>query len=171
MEGIQVGTATDSVSPTETALFLQVSGDTLTLLEPPEDDPHVVQCMFMAIRTICNIMTITMLLQFMFACIGVQLFKGKFYRCTDEAKSSPEKCKGTYILYNNRDTALPMVKERIWYNSDFNFDNVLMAMMAVFTVSTFEGWPTLLYKAINSNRENLGPIYNYRIETFLHSKM
>lgn len=49
--------------------------------------------------------------------------------------------RGTYILYNNGDTALPMVKERIWYNSDFNFDNVLMAMMALFTVSTFEGWP------------------------------
>uniref|UniRef100_A0A3Q1G910 Voltage-dependent L-type calcium channel subunit alpha n=1 Tax=Acanthochromis polyacanthus TaxID=80966 RepID=A0A3Q1G910_9TELE len=125
---------------------------------------HVVQCVFVAIRTIGNIMIVTTLLQFMFACIGVQLFKGKFYRCTDDAKSSPDECKGTYILYNNGDTAMPMVKERIWYNSDFNFDNVLMAMMALFTVSTFEGWPTLLYKAIDSNRENMGPIYNYRIE-------
>nr|XP_046252742.1 voltage-dependent L-type calcium channel subunit alpha-1D isoform X3 [Scatophagus argus] len=125
---------------------------------------HVVQCVFVAIRTIGNIMIVTTLLQFMFACIGVQLFKGKFYRCTDDAKSSPEECKGTYILYSNGDTALPMVKERIWYNSDFNFDNVLMAMMALFTVSTFEGWPTLLYKAIDSNKENMGPIYNYRIE-------
>ncbi|XP_040050364.2 voltage-dependent L-type calcium channel subunit alpha-1D isoform X24 [Gasterosteus aculeatus] len=125
---------------------------------------HVVQCVFVAIRTIGNIMIVTTLLQFMFACIGVQLFKGKFYRCTDDAKSSPDECKGTYILYNNGDTALPMVKERIWYNSDFNFDNVLMAMMALFTVSTFEGWPALLYKAIDSNRENMGPIYNYRIE-------
>ncbi|XP_070400841.1 voltage-dependent L-type calcium channel subunit alpha-1D isoform X2 [Nothobranchius furzeri] len=125
---------------------------------------HVVQCVFVAIRTIGNIMIVTTLLQFMFACIGVQLFKGKFYRCTDDAKSSPEDCKGTYILYNNGDAALPMVKERIWYNSDFNFDNVLMAMMALFTVSTFEGWPTLLYKAIDSNRENMGPIYNDRIE-------
>ncbi|XP_071371176.1 voltage-dependent L-type calcium channel subunit alpha-1D [Centroberyx affinis] len=125
---------------------------------------HVVQCVFVAIRTIGNIMIVTTLLQFMFACIGVQLFKGKFYRCTDEAKSSPEECRGTYILYNNGDTALPMVKERIWYNSDFNFDNVLMAMMALFTVSTFEGWPALLYKAIDSNRENMGPIYNYRVE-------
>ncbi|XP_061592569.1 voltage-dependent L-type calcium channel subunit alpha-1D isoform X4 [Cololabis saira] len=125
---------------------------------------HVVQCVFVAIRTIGNIMIVTTLLQFMFACIGVQLFKGKFYRCTDDAKSSPDDCKGTYILYNNGDTALPMVKERIWYNSDFNFDNVLMAMMALFTVSTFEGWPTLLYKAIDSNRENMGPVYNYRIE-------
>ncbi|XP_056131493.1 voltage-dependent L-type calcium channel subunit alpha-1D [Lampris incognitus] len=125
---------------------------------------HVVQCVFVAIRTIGNIMIVTTLLQFMFACIGVQLFKGKFYRCTDEAKSSPEECKGTYILYSNGDTALPMVKERTWYNSEFNFDNVLMAMMALFTVSTFEGWPALLYKAIDSNRENMGPIYNYRVE-------
>ncbi|KAK1786586.1 hypothetical protein P4O66_003033 [Electrophorus voltai] len=76
---------------------------------------HVVQCVFVAIRTIGNIMIVTTLLQFMFACIGVQLFKGKFYRCTDEAKSSPDEC-------------------------------------------------NLLYKAIDSNRENMGPIYNYRVE-------
>lgn len=77
---------------------------------------HVVQCVFVAIRTIGNIMIVTTLLQFMFACIGVQLFKvrrhqndvnmsagqafiklfclqGKFYRCTDDAKSSPEDCR------------------------------------------------------------------------------
>lgn len=36
---------------------------------------HVVQCVFVAIRTIGNIMIVTTLLQFMFACIGVQLFK------------------------------------------------------------------------------------------------
>lgn len=36
---------------------------------------HVVQCVFVAIRTIGNIVIVTSLLQFMFACIGVQLFK------------------------------------------------------------------------------------------------
>uniref|UniRef100_A0A8C5I3A0 Voltage-dependent L-type calcium channel subunit alpha n=1 Tax=Gouania willdenowi TaxID=441366 RepID=A0A8C5I3A0_GOUWI len=125
---------------------------------------HVVQCVFVAIRTIGNIMIVTTLLQFMFACIGVQLFKGKFYRCSDEAKSSPEECKGTYILYKDGDVNQPTIHRRHWHNSEFNFDNVLMAMMALFTVSTFEGWPALLYKAIDSNRENLGPIYNYRVE-------
>uniref|UniRef100_A0A8C8MG16 Voltage-dependent L-type calcium channel subunit alpha n=1 Tax=Oncorhynchus tshawytscha TaxID=74940 RepID=A0A8C8MG16_ONCTS len=125
---------------------------------------HVVQCVFVAIRTIGNIMIVTTLLQFMFACIGVQLFKGKFYRCTDEAKSSPDECKGTYIHFKDGDVNQPTIQKRVWHNSEFNFDNVLMAMMALFTVSTFEGWPSLLYKAIDSNRENLGPIYNYRIE-------
>ncbi|XP_069874614.1 voltage-dependent L-type calcium channel subunit alpha-1D isoform X9 [Dipodomys merriami] len=125
---------------------------------------HVVQCVFVAIRTIGNIMIVTTLLQFMFACIGVQLFKGKFYRCTDEAKSNPEECRGLFILYKDGDVDSPVVRERVWQNSDFNFDNVLSAMMALFTVSTFEGWPALLYKAIDSNGENVGPVYNYRVE-------
>ncbi|XP_073456841.1 voltage-dependent L-type calcium channel subunit alpha-1F isoform X1 [Aquarana catesbeiana] len=125
---------------------------------------HVVQCVFVAIRTIGNIMIVTTLLQFMFACIGVQLFKGKFYSCTDEAKHRPEECKGTFIIYKEGDVTHPMVRERIWHNSEFNFDNVLSGMMALFTVSTFEGWPALLYKAIDANGENVGPIYNYRVE-------
>ncbi|XP_043933418.1 voltage-dependent L-type calcium channel subunit alpha-1D [Protopterus annectens] len=125
---------------------------------------HVVQCVFVAIRTIGNIMIVTTLLQFMFACIGVQLFKGKFYRCTDETKRIPEECKGIFIIYKDGDVNHPVIKERIWINSDFNFDNVLTAMMALFTVSTFEGWPALLYKAIDSNGENVGPIYNNRVE-------
>ncbi|XP_040264212.1 voltage-dependent L-type calcium channel subunit alpha-1D isoform X7 [Bufo bufo] len=125
---------------------------------------HVVQCVFVAIRTIGNIMIVTTLLQFMFACIGVQLFKGKFYRCSDEAKQTPEECKGKYIVYKDGDVNSPSIRERHWNNSEFNFDNVLSAMMALFTVSTFEGWPALLYKAIDSNGENVGPIYNNRVE-------
>lgn len=154
---------------------------------------HVVQCVFVAIRTIGNIMIVTTLLQFMFACIGVQLFKvpqqskmshltkainkpfsllhdenvvlrgsstavpmmqrhvlrtaGEWIKCftmnTQCLRVLPSfyLSRGTYIVYSIGETALPQMRERIWYNSDFNFDNVLMAMMALFTVSTFEGWP------------------------------
>ncbi|PWA31871.1 hypothetical protein CCH79_00006479 [Gambusia affinis] len=125
---------------------------------------NVVQCVFVAIRTIGNILIVTTLLQFMFACIGVQLFKGRFYRCTDEAKHTPDECKGTFVVYKEGDMNHPMVRERIWENSDFNFDNVLMGMLALFTVSTFEGWPQLLYRAVDANAINRGPIYNYRVE-------
>ncbi|ELK33938.1 Voltage-dependent L-type calcium channel subunit alpha-1F [Myotis davidii] len=114
---------------------------------------HVVQCVFVAIRTIGNIMIVTTLLQFMFACIGVQLFKTVYniYR-------------GSFLVYPDGDVSRPLVRERLWVNSDFNFDNVLSAMMALFTVSTFEGWPALLYKAIDAHAEDQGPIYNYHVE-------
>ncbi|XP_053881255.1 voltage-dependent L-type calcium channel subunit alpha-1S-like [Malaclemys terrapin pileata] len=76
---------------------------------------HVVQCVFVAIKTIGNIVIVTTLLQFMLACIGVQLFKGKFRSCTDPAKMTEEECR-------------------------------------------------LLYKAIDTHTEDMGPIYNYRVE-------
>ncbi|XP_074862011.1 voltage-dependent L-type calcium channel subunit alpha-1C isoform X17 [Carettochelys insculpta] len=125
---------------------------------------HVVQCVFVAIRTIGNIVIVTTLLQFMFACIGVQLFKGKLYKCSDESKQTEAECKGHYISYKDGDVTKMMIHTRLWENSKFNFDNVLKAMMALFTVSTFEGWPELLYRSIDSHMEDFGPIYNHRVE-------
>uniref|UniRef100_A0A672R2J5 Voltage-dependent L-type calcium channel subunit alpha n=1 Tax=Sinocyclocheilus grahami TaxID=75366 RepID=A0A672R2J5_SINGR len=124
---------------------------------------HVVQCVFVAIRTIGNIVIVTTLLQFMFACIGVQLFKGKFSYCTDTSKQTQTECRGFYILYKHGNVGKPEKAQRSWENSDFNFDDVLQGMMALFAVSTFEGWPGLLYRAIDSHAEDVGPIYNYRV--------
>ncbi|KAB0347875.1 hypothetical protein FD754_012732 [Muntiacus muntjak] len=140
---------------------------------------HVVQCVFVAIRTIGNIVIVTTLLQFMFACIGVQLFKGKLYTCSDSSKQTEAECKGNYITYKDGEVDHPIIQPRSWENSKFDFDNVLAAMMALFTVSTFEGWPDhtlpgpvraclrasrLLYRSIDSHTEDKGPIYNYRVE-------
>ncbi|CAO2637052.1 Voltage-dependent L-type calcium channel subunit alpha-1S [Lemmus lemmus] len=125
---------------------------------------HVVQCVFVAIRTIGNIVLVTTLLQFIFACIGVQLFKGKFYSCNDLSKMTEEECRGYYYIYKDGDPTQIELHPRQWIHNDFHFDNVLSAMMSLFTVSTFEGWPQLLYKAIDSNEEDTGPIYNNRVE-------
>ncbi|KAJ8301680.1 hypothetical protein KUTeg_020667 [Tegillarca granosa] len=123
---------------------------------------HVVQCVIVAIRTIYNIMLVTFLLKFMFAVIGVQLFKGMFHRCSDNSKLTEAECKGSYIEYINGDIDQPEVKERVWENNPLNFDDVMKAMLTLFTVSTFEGWPNLLYISIDSHAEGLGPKYNYR---------
>ena len=54
----------------------------------------MVQCAIVAVKTIGNIMLVTFLLQFMFAVIGVQLFKGRFFVCTDQSKNVERDCKG-----------------------------------------------------------------------------
>ncbi|NWU29135.1 CAC1S protein, partial [Dyaphorophyia castanea] len=125
---------------------------------------HVVQCVFVAIKTIGNIVVVTTLLQFMFACIGVQLFKGKFYSCSDPSKLTEKECRGQFINYVDADPTQIEVQDRVWMHSNFHFNNVFSAMMSLFTVSTFEGWPELLYMAIDTNAEDSGPIYNYRVE-------
>uniref|UniRef100_A0A3Q3QZC8 Voltage-dependent L-type calcium channel subunit alpha n=1 Tax=Monopterus albus TaxID=43700 RepID=A0A3Q3QZC8_MONAL len=125
---------------------------------------HVVQCVFVAIKTIGNIVLVTMLLNFMFACIGVQLFKGKLFSCTDSSKMTAEECQGSYLKHIENSLEDTVVAKRDWFNNDFNFDNVLNGMLALFTVSTFEGWPTLLYRAIDSGEEDMGPVFNNRVD-------
>ncbi|XP_018043903.1 PREDICTED: muscle calcium channel subunit alpha-1 isoform X1 [Atta colombica] len=123
---------------------------------------HVVQCVIVAVKTIGNIVLVTSLLQFVFAVIGVQLFKGKFFYCTDASKMSEEDCQGTYLEFENSNIDKPIVKHREWQQHRFHFDNVAKAMLTLFTVSTFEGWPSLLEWSIDSNEEKKGPIHNFR---------
>ncbi|KAL1020919.1 hypothetical protein UPYG_G00006400 [Umbra pygmaea] len=125
---------------------------------------HVVQCVFVAIKTIGNIVLVTMLLDFIFACIGVQLFKGKFYSCSDPSKISEVECRGRFLKQQENRLQTLVTAPRKWVNSDFNFDNVSNGMLALFTVSTFEGWPQLLYRAIDSDTEDMGPVYNNRVD-------
>nr|CAH0100905.1 unnamed protein product [Daphnia galeata] len=123
---------------------------------------HVVQCVIVAVKTIGNIMLVTCLLEFMFAVIGVQLFKGKFFKCNDPSKMTRDDCIGTFIQYEDGDIERPTVSNRTWENNDFHFDDVGKAMLTLFTVSTFEGWPGLLYVSIDSHTEDMGPMHNYR---------
>ncbi|XP_076333585.1 voltage-dependent calcium channel type D subunit alpha-1-like [Tachypleus tridentatus] len=123
---------------------------------------HVVQCVIVAVKTIGNLMLVTFLLNFIFAVIGVQVFQGKFFSCTDPSKMSEEECRGVFIHYINGDISKPVVQERSWNNNPFNFDDIAKGMLTLCTVSTFEGWPGLLYTAINSNVEDRGPVHNNR---------
>jgi len=51
------------------------------------------------------------------------------------------RCRGQYIVYKRGDINSPIIMEREWKNSDFNFDDVSHGMLTLFTVATFEGWP------------------------------
>ena len=55
----------------------------LTVFVIPSFPQHVVQCVFVAVKTIGNIMLVTMLFQFLFAVIGVQLFKVRSCACME----------------------------------------------------------------------------------------
>ena len=49
--------------------------------------------------------------------------------------------RGWYIKYQEGALHEMEVREREWTNSELNFDNILNGMLALFTISTFEGWP------------------------------
>jgi len=127
---------------------------------------QVVQCMIVSVKSIGNIMAVTVLLIFMFGVIGVQLFKGKFFMCTDLSMNNNETCQGEFVSYQDGDINKPIVEERVWERSEFHYDNIMHAMLTLFVVSTFEGWPGILYVSIDSNEADIGPKQDYRPYVF-----
>ena len=49
--------------------------------------------------------------------------------------------RGWYVNYQEGALNEMEIRPRKWVNSELNFDNILNGMLALFTVSTFEGWP------------------------------
>lgn len=49
--------------------------------------------------------------------------------------------RGEFLAYEDGDPMKPLRMRREWIKNDFNFDNVGDAMISLFVVSTFEGWP------------------------------
>ncbi|KAI1711751.1 ion transport protein [Ditylenchus destructor] len=119
-----------------------------------------VQCVIVAVRSIGNIMLLTSMLTFMFAIIGLQLFKATFFSCNDLSKMTEAECRGEFITYEDGDPNKPLMMNRTW--SPFNFENVLDAIISLSAVSPFEDWPDLLNVAIKSNEEDKRPVYNAR---------
>ena len=78
-----------------------------------------------------------MLFMLIFAVIAVELFKGKFYFCTDSSKRTPETCVGNFINYDSKYNI--QVEPREWKRKDFHYDNVFHAFLTLFVISTGEG--------------------------------
>lgn len=81
--------------------------------------------------------SVYMLFMLIFAVIAVELFKGKFYFCTDSSKRTPETCVGNFINYDSKYNI--QVQPREWKRKDFHYDNVFHAFLTLFVISTGEG--------------------------------
>uniref|UniRef100_A0A673IB57 Voltage-dependent N-type calcium channel subunit alpha-1B n=1 Tax=Sinocyclocheilus rhinocerous TaxID=307959 RepID=A0A673IB57_9TELE len=71
--------------------------------------------------------------------------------------------RGQFLEYGSDGGA--MTQPREWKKYDFHYDNVLWAFLTLFTVSTGEGWPTVLKHSVDATFEDQGPSPGYRMET------
>ncbi|XP_063695784.1 voltage-dependent calcium channel type A subunit alpha-1 isoform X3 [Culicoides brevitarsis] len=123
----------------------------------------VFDCVVNSLKNVINILIVYILFQFIFAVIGVQLFNGKFFYCTDDSKHTKEDCQGSYFAFDS-ESILPRQEPREWKTQTFHYDNVATAMLTLFAVQTGEGWPQVLQNSMAATYEDKGPIQNFRIE-------
>ena len=103
----------------------------------------VVTALLESLCAIVNVVIVLLIVWLMFAILGVSLFSGKFYSCEMPNIEEEVVCEA-----NGYD----------WVNADSNFDNVIEALVTLFIVSSLEGWPVIMYQAIDAQDEGLAPV-------------
>lgn len=102
-------------------------------------------------KEILLVSTMLIMLMFVFASYGVQLYGGRLARCNDPTITKREDCVGVFMrrvfvtkmkLQPGPNEGYPaMLVPRVWANPRrFNFDNIGDAMLALFEVLSFKGW-------------------------------
>lgn len=92
----------------------------------------IIVALFESVGHIFNVIIVVMIVWLMFAILGVNLFAGKFFYC-DYHK---------YLVSSETEC---VTKGGNWLLYPANFDNVGNAMLTLFGVSTFEGWPNVMF--------------------------
>ncbi|CAG9333637.1 unnamed protein product [Blepharisma stoltei] len=134
----------DSV-PNDFQIFLQafLSLRILRLASRNQRLKKIVTSIISAFPVLFNVMILSFLDYFMFGVVGVIYFKGAFYSCTDPAIETEEQCVGTF--FNGTD-----YQDRVWKNSEYNFDNIIHAINLLFQISSIEDWPNFMFTIVDA---------------------
>ncbi|KAL5286139.1 hypothetical protein ACFFRR_007673 [Megaselia abdita] len=125
-------------------------------------------------KEILLVSTLLILLMFIFASFGVQLYGGRLARCNDPTIIKREDCVGVFMrrVFVTKMKMVPAANEsypsmlvpRVWANPRrFNFDNIGDAMLTLFEVLSFKGWLDVRDVLIKS----VGSIHAIYIHTYI----
>ncbi|CAH2066683.1 unnamed protein product, partial [Iphiclides podalirius] len=125
-------------------------------------------------KEILLVSTLLILLMFVFASYGVQLYGGRLARCNDPTITRREDCVGVFmrrvfvtkmkIRPGANETFPSMLVPRVWANPKrFNFDNIGDALLTLFEVLSFKGWLDVRDVLIKA----LGPVHAIYIHVYI----
>uniref|UniRef100_A0A4W6CRX9 Voltage-dependent T-type calcium channel subunit alpha n=1 Tax=Lates calcarifer TaxID=8187 RepID=A0A4W6CRX9_LATCA len=109
----------------------------------------VVETLMSSLKPIGNIVVICCAFFIIFGILGVQLFKGKFFKCQGENV--------THI--NNKSDCLQANYK--WVRHKYNFDNLGQALMSLFVLASKDGWVDIMYDGLDAVGVDQQPVMNY----------
>lgn len=109
---------------------------------------QVVNSLFHAIPKLYNVLALLAMFWLIFGILGVQLFKGKFYACTDTNVIYELGCVGAGAVEN--DDGVIEISAPGWVPPPWSFDNLGDAVITLFEVSTLEMWLDIMYLCVDA---------------------
>eukprot|EP01064_Diplonema_japonicum_P003342 TRINITY_DN1216_c1_g1_i1.p1 TRINITY_DN1216_c1_g1~~TRINITY_DN1216_c1_g1_i1.p1 ORF type:complete len:2545 (+),score=649.13 TRINITY_DN1216_c1_g1_i1:280-7914(+) len=121
----------------------------------------VLTAVMSAMPSIQNVIFVSTMVWFIFAIVGVSLFKGALYECSNPAIRTEEACNGTYMMEVREAFGVSYVQaEASWGPIWFTFDDVFESMFTLFQISVGEKWREMMYRTMDAPGPGRGPRLN-----------
>lgn len=104
----------------------------------------MVSALMESVGSIMNVLVVISIIYLIFAILGVNLFAGKLFYCSIDP----------YLIHTQDEC---QVAGGEWNYRDHSFDNVGSGFNTLLIVASLEGWPDIMFYAVDSVDENLGP--------------
>ncbi|XP_045921847.1 voltage-dependent T-type calcium channel subunit alpha-1H-like isoform X2 [Micropterus dolomieu] len=108
-----------------------------------------VEALMASVKPIRNILLICFAFFFFYGILGLQLFKGKFYYCVGaDIRNITNKTDCLSANYH-------------WIRKEYNFDNLLQALMTLFVMFSKDGWMNIMYDGLDAVGVDQQPVRNH----------
>jgi hypothetical protein len=105
---------------------------------------------------ILNVLIVICMVWVMFAILGTNLMKDKLGYCV--VKNDPR-----FNIYGVGKANCTQTYNGTWTNYQANFDDIGQGMVTLYAVSTLEGWPDNMARALDANDPEIGPEFNNNV--------
>ena len=106
----------------------------------------IVAALAKSVAPISNVAVIVMIIWLMFAIYGMNTYMGMFFYCSEKP-----------YVYNTKWVCEDHGAQ--WQKFDSNFDDIGQSMTTLFIIASLEGWPDIMYQAIDITKKDNGPKY------------
>ena len=122
----------------------------LRMISRNPDLKLMVSALMESIGHILNVLVVIGIIYMIFAILGVNLFAGKFFYCSED----PLKLSTRLVCEEAGGQ---------WMSQDHNFDDVVFGFNTLLVVASLEGWPDIMFNAADSVDIDQGPSINYSL--------
>lgn len=117
--------------------------------------------LFGALPAILNGMIVCFLIVFIYAIIGMSLFKGQFFKCRFVWERQDSQ--------NNQELIQQIIDKYecvnyggSWERIQYNFDDIFSALFILFQIITTEGWLDVMFNGVDTRGKGFTQDYNNR---------
>ena len=132
---------------------------------------HLCAALLRALPMFAEALLICAVFWLIFAILGVQFFKGKYYQCSDSAVRSEANCTGNMLVvettleplaalldtsrsnFSSNVTSVP----RLWEQSFANFDNIVQSLFSLFQIAAGDEWASIMYEGMDTTTSHEAP--------------